>query len=1061
MKYFYDRMIPSYLNKYLKPFGVTVGVQEIGTDDLTHFVYRGPTYTESELETGRKAMRKQVGNTYVSPFTNETLDYPINNVSNDATLKDIAYNMKTGRSFEETMSRMGSIAIARILGGTGEHVTTQKKEPVHSIPLTPAMKAAFITRGQPMFSREDGVAFSRNAVPTYAIEPPGKLDKFIRILQNKNIDIQRVVEAIRATGATIHSALNPVLAEEMYQKRAEQQSKDFTDDELRPLLDAMRLNKVTLEQMDDYLHARHVINDGLNARLKAMNPTLPNNDALSGMTDAEATAILNDPKTNHRMMNGLAARIDQIVDTTRKLMVDYGLEKQSRIDTWKRQYTSYVPLRREGFDADGHPTGTGRSVRGSTVQGRGGSNLAVEHILANIAQERDQVITRGEKMRPVVAMAGLLMTHPNPALATLDKYAPVEVIDPITGLKTLVPGNLAAYEVPTVRRFDPASGTMKTYPDPAYKGRDNVVNFRIKGEDYAIVFNDTNARAIEVAKAFRELDTAKLSGVVAAIAPFTRYLAAINTQYNPIFGIVNFVRDTQFAMLTLSSTPLAGQQARVMRHTIGALRGIYQEARDVRAGGHNTSAIGRMWQRFEHVGGPTGYRDLFFTSADRAAELQRMLDPTLMTKLRNPQDTALFKWLSDYNLTMENSIRLGVFMTAVEDGLSDLEAASLAKNITVNFNKKGQVGAQMGALYAFFNANVQGTARIAETLFERTPKGFRLSAKGKQLVTGGIMLGVLQTFALAMAGFDDDEPPEFVKAKNLIIPTGGKTYVMIPMPLGFNLLPNVGRLSAEALRDVIHGRPGKAFEKGAALLASIFGTLSPTGGAGGVQELSPTVVDPFLALATNTDWTGKKISKEDHSALDPTPGRMRARDTATVWANGLSTMINWATGGSDYTPGVFSPTPDAIDYLVGQATGGIGRELSKAAQVARSLYTGTELPTHKIPLAGRFVGSGDGSSATRGRFYENVKEVNIAWNEFQGRAAHREPMENFFREHPEGRFAKAATKFQDQVQALQKQKQLAIDRGASAEAVRFQEERITNLMERFNTIIEGARERAR
>src|SRR4029077_6346329 len=183
--------------------------------------------------------------------------------------------------------------------------------------------------------------------------------------------------------------------------------------------------KVTVKQLDDYLHARHVIDDNVNARLKAINPDLaqsPNFDKLSGITDAQAQNILNN--SNRPVMDALARDVDDMVETTRDLMVQYGLETQARIDEWRNQYTHYVPLRREGFEDEGNGTGTGRSVRGSTVKGRGGSGLAVEHILANIAQTRDQIVTRGEKNRVVTSMAGLLMLHPNPELATLDKPAP-------------------------------------------------------------------------------------------------------------------------------------------------------------------------------------------------------------------------------------------------------------------------------------------------------------------------------------------------------------------------------------------------------------------------------------------------------------------------------------------------------------------------------------------------------------------------------------------------------------------------------------------------------------
>ncbi len=1021
MKYFYDQMLPRFMEKYLKRFGTKVDALEVETENLWHGSY--PYDFQSWL---------------IGPGSQYT-------TRSDAEQRR-AYDAYRAED-AEAVSKEPAYQMAK----------------VHSIALTPEMKESVINQGQPKFAR-------RVRPSPYPVEQPGTLDKIVRVLQDKTIDIKRIVEAIQKSGRSVPEGLNPVLAEEMFQKRDEQRARDFTNDELRPLIDLMRMYKITIKQLDDYLHARHVIDDQVNTRLQAINPDLsnsPNWDKLSGITDQEAQNILNN--SNRPVMDQLARHVDDMIETTRELMVQYGLEKQSTIDDWRKQYKHYVPLRREGFDEQGHPTGTGKSVRGSTVMQRGGSGLEVEHILANIAQTRDQIVTRGEKNRVTVAMAGLLMLHPNPDLATLDKPATITYTNPATGLPATVPGNLTNYQVPTVRRFNPITGVMQTYPDPMYKGRDNVVNFRVKGEDYAIVFNEQNERAMESAIAFKNLGTPQLNGIMKAVAPYTRYLAAINTQYNPIFGIVNFVRDAQYAMLTLSSTPLNGKQAVVLKNAIASLAGIYQDARAVRQGRNATSMTSRLWQRFEHVGGPTGYRDLFFSATERAEELQRLMDPTSWKGAWKPQvlgkrveETAMFKLLSDYNLTMENAIRLGVFKSGVDQGMSDLAAASLAKNITVNFNKKGQIGAQMGSLYAFFNANVQGSARILETLFDRTPTGVRISSVGKKIITGGLLVGVLQTFMLTMAGFDDDDPPEFVKQKNLVVPDpfhlfSEKGYGMVPMPLGFNLLPNVGRLAAEVVKNWIQGKPLDVMQKGASLLGSLYTTMSPTGGTGGlIQELSPTVVDPFAALATNKDWTGKAIAKEDHSSLDPTPGHTRAHDTATIWARVLSKAINWATGGTDYVPGVLSPTPDQIDYLVQQATGGVGREISKAAQVAQSAYTGEELPTHKIPLLGRFYGSATGSSAIRSQFYENVKQANMAYNEFEGRATHHEPFSEYIKTHPEARFAKVAIQVQDDLAILQKQKQRMLDQGASKDSIRLQEERITGLMKRFNTIVEKA-----
>ena len=939
--------------------------------------------------------------------------------------------------------------------------------------------------------------------PPATLSQPDALDWVVRKLQDKSIDLKRVVEYLNEAGVTIPSEINPVLKEEVYQSRAAQREKDAIVDELKPLLNRMRLMGVTNEELGRYLVARHVIADDINTKLKDMNPDIGGEEAdrLSGMSNDEAATVLAGPKAES--LNKLAMQVDTIVNKNRDLMVEYGLESQATIDRWRQTFSAYAPLKRVGFEDQGYTTGTGKSVRGSSVKHRLGSALSVDPalVLSNVMQERSQVISRGEKMRPVIALAALVMQHPQmfEGVAHLDKYAPVTVTDPHSGLTYTVPGDLATYSVPTVRKFVPASkadfmgskyltaedvaamtpaerialnqeyrtwsrehGRVRSLPDPLYKGRDNVVNFRLEGKDYAIVFNERNPRAMEVSRGLKDLDTPQLNGLIKAIAPATRYLAAINTQYNPIFGLINFIRDAQFAMLTLSSTPLQGQQKKILSYAIASLKGIYTDARAVRNGEHPTSDTAKLWERFQHVGGPTGYRDLFFSTTDRAKEIQRLLNPKTWVGIRSPadfahkmEDTALFSWLSDYNLAMENAMRLSVFKAGIESGMSDLEAASAAKNITVNFNKKGQIGAQMGAIYAFFNASTQGTARIAETLFQRAPAGsavpFQLSPAGKKIVAGGILTGILQTFALAMAGFDEDEPPEYLKQKNLILPAPGtdKGYLMIPMPLGFNLLPNIGRLSAEALRAAWNGKPVAKYPFH--LMSAAFGTLSPLGGTGSLTaELSPTVADPLIALEANKDWTGKPIAREDVSGLRPTPGHARARDTATVWATGLSHFINWATGGDQYTPGKLSPSPDSIDYLIAQATGGVGREVSKAAQVARSVTTGEMLPTYKIPLVGRFAGSASGPTAIRDDFYEHIKAVNIAAEGFKGRIKDHVDVAGYLQAHPEARLEHFSNTTQHQLKALQDQKARLLDRGASAEQVRLKEQQITSLMQRFN-----------
>lgn len=901
----------------------------------------------------------------------------------------------------------------------------------------------------------------QQAALEYHLPPLTKMDAVIRTVQDKNIDMVRLVDAIKSAGREVADDLNPVLKEELYMGRVSTYTQSFLSDELRPLIDAMRLNKVTLPQLDEYLHARHA--KEANAHLKAINPDREDNEALSGMTDAEADRIL--AAADKPKMDRLAAKVDDILRKTRQLLVDYGLESQATVDGWASDYQHYVPLHRAGFE-DGKPgTGQGRSVRGAHSKSRTGSNLTVTNILANVAMDRERAIVRGEKMRPVIALAGLLQQNPNKDIATLAKPASITYTNPETGLQETAAGDIGEYRVPRIKGINKKTGMVEWRPDPLYKGRDNVINFRINGADHAIIFNEENDRAVEMAKSLKDLDVGRLNGVLAAIAPATRYLSSISTQYNPVFGVVNFVRDIQFAMLSLSSTPLADKRAEVFKGTFRALRGIYADARAERKGERVNSEMSKLWERFQKVGGPTGYREMFRGSNDRAKAIEHMLDQDWWQKtlggkiltanghlsgmqslILNKAAKPLFEWLSDYNQTMENAVRLATFKAGLDSGMTDEQAASTAKNLTVNFNKKGAVTTQVGAMYAFFNASVQGTARIADTLFEKGRFGY-LSATGKKIVAGGIALGSLQALGLMLAGFGEDEPPEFVRARSLILPMPGtdKGYLAIPMPLGFNILPNFGRLVTESL---IHGKP---MDRAYTFMANLVDTFSPVGGAGSVSQfLAPSVADPLVALSENKDWAGRKISKEDFNAMKPTPGHTRAKDSSTPWARGLSEMINYATGGTNYVPGKFSPTPDAIDYLIGSLTGGVGRELAHTAQSVTGLTTGEDVPLHKVPLVGRFVGDAAGPSAVRNDFYENLSDVHQAYEEVHGRLLHREDATDFLADHPEARLEKMATHLQREISQMTKRKREMVAKGESRERVRLLEMQISSRMQRFN-----------
>jgi len=879
-----------------------------------------------------------------------------------------------------------------------------------------------------------------------------KISDVIYALKDKNVDTKDVIAAIEASSKKIDEKWNPYLKEELFHGRSATQIKNFNQKYVVPLLKFLQSKEISILDFDEYLHNRHA--EERNIQNAKINPDMP--DGGSGIYTEDAKKYLanldRQPKLK-KDFESAAKMLDKITSDTRKLLVDSGLETKNTINAWEKTYDYYVPLKREDIDyasgSSGTGAGQGFSVKGPSSKRAIGSSANVVDILANVVMQGERAILKAEKDRVAVAVYGLVLQNPNSDFwLAVDPYAKGDIKKSIKDLISMGINPVDAkniMEEPVQKYIDPQTGLAVERINPALRNNDNVLAVRINGEDKFVFFNPRNERAMRMVSSLKNLDADQLGRVLGFFSKFTRYFASINTQYNPIFGAYNFIRDAESAMLQLSTTEIAGKEKEVLKNALPALKGIYSALRAQRSGKEASGEWESLWKDFTEQGGQTGFRDQFSKSEERNKALQEEIKKISEGKVKKA-GRAIFDWLSDYNETMENAIRLSAYKAAIDNDLSKEKAASIAKNISVNFNRKGQIGVQANALYAFFNAAVQGTARLVETL--RGPLG-------KKIIGGGLLLGSMQAMLLALAGFEDDEPPDFIKEKNLVIPlfvVEGK-YIAIPMPLGYNVIPNTSRVLTEWAMSGFK-KTDKRLE---AILGSYMDAFNPIGNAGwSLQTIFPTIFDPIVALAENKDWTGKTIAKKDLNSLDPTPGYTRAKDTASFFGKQLSEFLNWSTGGTKYAPGLLSPTPDQIDYLIGQATGGVGRELLKAQQTVSSVITGEELPEHKIPLAGRFYGNVKSGASQANKFYENIKEINIHENEVKGRRENRENVSEYLKEHPEARLADRAKEAQRNIANLKKRKAALIEKDAPKESVTAIENQITRQMQRFNEAVERA-----
>ena len=885
-------------------------------------------------------------------------------------------------------------------------------------------------------------------LPTWNTPTDSKLDDTVYYLQDKMIDLKKVIQEIVKTTGNIADRWNPYLQEELYHGRTAQQTERFLRTELRPLLVDLNKSNISISELEEYLHNRHA--KERNIQIAGVNPNLP--DGGSKITTQQARNYLNAiPPARKRLLDALAKKVDDINRGTRQILVNSGLEKAQTIASWEQTYPNYVPLFREDADyvtSSGYGVGQGFNIRGEFSKRATGSTRNVVDIMANVVMQRERAIIRAEKNRVAKALYGLAIQNPNQKFwMPIDPEAikdPNQIRNEVLAMG-LNPNDLQnIFQQPTKPDVDPRTGLVTNKLDPYVLNSDNVLAVRIDGRNHYLLFNDNEPRSKRMVTALKNLDADQLGRVMNFMGKISRWVSSINTQYNPIFGVVNLFRDVQGAALNLSTTPIADRAGEVMNlnNLKDAMGAIWSTARAERSGGAmpNTQWA-KLWQEFQEEGGQTGYRSQFSSSQERADALQNELE-SISAGRTAKSFLAVKDLLSDYNTTMENAVRLSAYKTALAKGLSKQQAASIAKNLTVNFNRKGQIATQAGALYSFFNASVQGTARLAETM---------AGPAGRKIILGGLLLGAVQAAMLAAAGFDDDEPPEFIKERNLVIPIGGKKYISIPLPLGYNVIPNFSRHIAEIglsggkhIGDHIVGLTGAFVE-----------SFNPIGGSGwSLQTLAPTAVDPFIALAENKDSFGRPIYRKNFSNLDPTPGYLRTKDSATAFSKTLSEFLNAASGGTKYKPGVVDVTPDQIDYLLGQAGGGVFRELQKTEQTITGTIKGEEVAPYKMPLVGRFYGNAESNAAQSQRFYENLERLNEHENEIKGRIKNREPVGDYLRKNPEARLFKMANGIEYNIRNLKKRRELLESRGASKEQIKQINDTILRLMIRLNERVE-------
>lgn len=474
-----------------------------------------------------------------------------------------------------------------------------------------------------------------------------------------------------------------------------------------------------------------------------------------------------------------------------------------------------------------------------------------------------------------------------------------------------------------------------------------------------------------------------LSMVVDKLGVMSRFLANTVTSWNPEFMFSNGLRDVSEAMINLKQYHIPDLSKQMASHVIPSMKAIWKATPETQLAFLRGKAMQeadlskltpkeqfyvKMFHEFEADGGSIeffGMRDL----ADKISHINnKFSDPGAMNTLQKSKEgiQKFGEFIEAYNKGIENSTRLSVYISLREalekQGMSSIEArqhaAFASKNLTANFNRGGEWKQWINPLYMFYNAGIQGTWAMTSAL--------KNSPKVRQLV-GGIMVGGLVNdwMQSMISQTDPDGKKQYDKINDWVLehkmifmdPFGmsERGYFAIPMPYGYSMFFNTGRAMGKFLRG--ESDVGAAV---GSIGGGVIGALNPiTGSHSFLNFMAPTVVDPFVDLATNKNYQGRPITKEPSAYGAQAPNSQLHWNSTNPTSVSIAEWMNTLTGGDSGVSGAIDISPDTIDYMFGFITGSAGKFIARTTSTSWDAATGKlgDLDFTDIPVARQFVGN--------------------------------------------------------------------------------------------------------
>lgn len=649
----------------------------------------------------------------------------------------------------------------------------------------------------------------------------------------------------------------------------------------------------------------------------------------SGITDVEAKKLTT-KWAGDKDQIAIAKIFDDMNADTLKVSFDSGRMSKETYDAVKGTFDFYAPLHREGFEKEGLFSGVSGGLKnlGKDVNIRGGSTKRAVNLLLNGIANHQKVIVNAKKAEVAKAFIDFVKENPNKEFWDFEETKTIAAYDGQGNIK----------RVPARNINDGEGG--------------NEVQIKVDGKIHVVSANPDNVHAMRIIGMIRG-NKKNIGPVLAGLARVNRYLAMINTTFNPEFIISNFLRDLQTGFFNLTDTEVAGMKGKIFKSIPSTLKALHSVTR-----GDSTHELASMAKRYKKAGGQIGWIDYNKGIESRAKKFEGEIDLLRDGFVTKKTINSLINWVMDYNSIVENGIRLATFKAGVDSGLSDAKAAIMAKDLTVNFNRKGAMGPAINSLYLFANAGIQGSTRLFRAI-KNNPKQMSKLLGGTMLAAAGMAV------ANSAVGGDDEEGkpyydrvPDHVKARNMIFMLPGSTnknlkFIKIPSPWGYNVFWAIGTEVGDAfVKDDYDPLEGAS-----RMAATALDAFNPLQSATLLQTMSPTIADPFVMVGENKTFYGAPLAPEGNPfSKTPRPDSEKYWRSARKTSVFVAKSLNKLTGGDEVTPSKIADiSPETLDLIYDTMTGGAGKFIANTLKLPGEIVKG-EFKLSEAPFTRRVIG---------------------------------------------------------------------------------------------------------